>query len=388
MDTTKDAAVQGELFDAAAGAAAGRPAGQGLPARDEMMAAFMGRDASYDGLFYAAVTSTGVFCRPSCPAKKPRPDRVEFYAGAREALFAGFRPCGRCRPLGGAGPGAGASSSAESGAAGGEPAWVAGLVERVEADPTRRVTDADLAAQGLDPAAVRRWFKRRFGLTFQAYCRARRLGEAFAAIKAGTAIDDAVFDHGWESHSAFRDAFSKAAGAPPGAARGSDFIRLSWIETPLGPMVAGATEEAICLLEFSDRRMLEAQLKTVRARFGLATLPASSPLLERLRVELDEYFNGERREFSLPMAYPGSDFQVKVWEGLLRIPYGQTRSYGRLAAELGLGAGAGRAVGHANGLNRLAILIPCHRVIAADGSLGGYGGGLWRKLRLLERERG
>lgn len=376
MNTTKVAAEQGELFSVGLDAAAGRFAGEGLSAKAEMMSAFMGRDASYDGLFYAAVSSTGVFCRPSCPAKKPRPERVEFYATAREALFAGFRPCGRCKPLGGSGPGAGG------------PDWAAELVERVEADPTRRVTDAELSAEGLDPAAVRRWFKRRFGLTFQAYCRARRLGEAFAAIKAGTAIDDAVFDHGWESHSAFRDAFSKAAGAPPGAARGSDFIRLSWIETPLGPMVAGATEEAICLLEFSDRRMLEAQLKTVRARFGLATLPASSPLLERLRVELDEYFNGERREFSLPMAYPGSDFQVKVWEGLLRIPYGQTRSYGRLAAELGLGAGAGRAVGHANGLNRLAILIPCHRVIAADGSLGGYGGGLWRKLRLLERERG
>ncbi len=376
MNTTKVAAEQGELFSVGPDAAAGRLAGEGLPAKAEMMDAFMGRDASYDGLFYAAVSSTGVFCRPSCPAKKPRPERVEFYATAREALFAGFRPCGRCKPLGGSGPGAG------------EPDWAAELVERVEDYPTRRVTDAELSAEGLDPAAVRRWFKRRFGLTFQAYCRARRLGEAFAAIKAGTAIDDAVFDHGWESHSAFRDAFSKAAGAPPGAARGSDFIRLSWIETPLGPMVAGATEEAICLLEFSDRRMLEAQLKTVRARFGLATLPASSPLLERLRVELDEYFNGERREFSLPMAYPGSDFQVKVWEGLLRIPYGQTRSYGRLAAELGLGAGAGRAVGHANGLNRLAILIPCHRVIAADGSLGGYGGGLWRKLRLLERERG
>lgn len=376
MNTTKVAADQGELFTQS----------EGLPAKAEMMDAFMGRDASYDGLFYAAVSSTGVFCRPSCSAKKPRPERVEFYATAREALFAGFRPCGRCKPLGGAGPGAGAA--ADLGPAAGEPDWAAELVERVEADPTRRVTDAELAAEGLDPAAVRRWFKRRFGLTFQAYCRARRLGEAFAAIKAGAAIDDAVFDYGWESHSAFRDAFSKAAGAPPGAARGSDFIRLSWIETPLGPMVAGATEEAICLLEFSDRRMLEAQLKTARGRFGLATLPASSPLLERLRVELDEYFNGERREFSLPIAYPGSDFQVKVWEGLLRIPYGQTRSYGRLAAELGLGAGAGRAVGHANGLNRLAILIPCHRVIAADGSLGGYGGGLWRKLRLLERERG
>ncbi|GAB1482696.1 hypothetical protein MASR2M78_15120 [Treponema sp.] len=121
-------------------------------------------------------------------------------------------------------------------------------------------------------------------------------------------------------------------------------------------------------------------------RFGLSLLPSSSPLFDVLKKQLDEYFAGTRINFELPLAYPGSDFQRRVWEGLLKIPYGETRSYAELAIELGLESGASRAVGHANGLNRLAILIPCHRVIAADGSLGGYGGGLWRKLRLLERE--
>jgi len=346
------------------------PAREALPGRDEMLRAFMDRDASCDGLFYAGVTSTGIFCNPSCPARKPKSENVEFYASAKEALFAGFRPCRRCRPL----------------EDGGSPDWVRDLVEKVEAEPNKRLRDSELREAGIDPAAARRAFLRKFGMTFQAYCRARRLASAFTAIKAGGSLDDAVFDHGWESHSAFREAFAKAAGAPPGAARSGDFVRLAWIGTPLGPMIAGATDESVCLLEFTDRRMMEAQLQTLARRFALPLIPGESLLFDSLRAELSEYFEGKRRAFDLPIAYPGTDFQRRVWEGLLRIPYGETRSYADLARELGLPSGASRAVGHANGLNRLAILIPCHRVIAADGGLGGYGGGLWRKLRLLERE--
>jgi AraC family transcriptional regulator of adaptative response/methylated-DNA-[protein]-cysteine methyltransferase len=342
-----------------------------LPDRSELLAAFLGRDSSCDGVFVAAVTTTRIFCKPSCPARKPKPENVEFFATAKEALFAGFRPCARCRPLE---------------ATAGDPAWLAELVAAVEADPDRRWRDADLAERGVDPTAARRWFAKRYGLTFQAYSRARRLGRAFEAIRGGEEPDGAGYSAGWESASAFRDAFSKAAGVTAGAARGGDFIRLAWIESPLGPLVAGATADALCLLEFTDRRMLEAQFETLRRRFGLALLPGDSPLFGALRRQLDEYFAGTRRDFDLPLAYPGTEFQVRVWEGLRRIPYGRTLGYAELAVELGLPPGAGRAVGHANGLNRLAVLIPCHRVVAADGSLGGYGGGLWRKLRLLERE--
>ena len=342
-----------------------------LPSREDMLEAFMNRDASCDGLFYAGVTSTGIFCLPSCSARKPRTENVEFYASAREALFAGFRPCKLCRPLEDAGD---------------TPDWIHTLVELVETDPTRRIRDEELREHGMDPVAARRWFTKKFGLTFQAYCRARRLASAFTSIKQGGDLDNAVYDHGWESHSAFRDAFAKYAGMPPGKARAGDFIRLAWIQTPLGAMVAGATDSSICLLEFTDRRMMEAQLSTVASLFKLPLIPGDSPHFISLRSQLDEYFNGTRRQFDLPIAWPGSHFQKKVWAGLLRIPYGETRSYANLARELGLPPGASRAVGHANGLNRLALLIPCHRVIAADGGLGGYGGGLWRKLRLLERE--
>jgi AraC family transcriptional regulator of adaptative response/methylated-DNA-[protein]-cysteine methyltransferase len=347
-----------------------------LPPREEMLRALEARDASCDGLFFAGITSTGIFCKPSCPARKPRQENVEFYRSARDALFAGFRPCLRCRPM-------------EAGRAAAAPEWVGRLIERVEADPKRRLTDADLRELGIDGAAARRWFLKKYGLTFQAYCRARRLGSAFQSIKAGGDIDDAVFEHGWESHSGFREAFGKAVGAPPGVGRHKNVIALAWIETPLGPMLAGATtaagRDALCLLEFTDRRMLEAQMAAVARLFSAAALPSENPLFGPLRVQLAEYFSGSRRVFDLPIEYPGSEFQRRVWEGLLRIPYGETRSYGDLAADLGVHGGS-RAVGRANGLNRIAIIIPCHRVVAADGSLGGYGGGLWRKLRLLERE--
>lgn len=338
----------------------------------------MARDASFDGLFFAAVTTTGVFCRPSCPSRHPNPENVEFYGGAREALFAGFRPCLRCHPL----------EEKER-----TPEWARLLIARVEADPTRRISDADLRADGLDPAAVRRHFQRAFGMTFQAYSRARRLGSAFAALRSGTHVDDVAFGHGWESQSGFREAFEKAAWATPGKVAadrsgdgvGADFVRLAWIETPLGPMVAGATAEAICLLEFTDRRLIETQVETIRSRFRRPMLPGESPLLERLREQLAGYFAGERRDFDVPLDYRGTEFQQRVWSGLLRIPYGETRSYADLASDIGQPQAA-RAVGHANGLNRISVVIPCHRVIAADGSLGGYGGGLWRKLRLLETE--
>ncbi|HTX68822.1 MAG TPA: methylated-DNA--[protein]-cysteine S-methyltransferase [Thermoleophilia bacterium] len=344
-----------------------------LPPRDEMLAALSARDRSYDGLFYAGITTTGVFCRPSCPARDPRPEHVEFYATTREALVAGFRPCKRCRPL-----------DPEAGT----PEWAARLIGRVEADPSARISDADLRAEGLDPAAVRRWFKKTHGMTFQAYCRARRLGEAFVALRSGGSIDEAVFDHGWGSYSGFRTAFGKLAGAPPGtaaAAPDGSLIRLAWLETPVGPLIAGATEDTLVMLEYPDRRMIETQLDTLRRRFGRPLAPGASPILAQLREQLGEYFAGRRRAFDLPLAYPGTPFQLRVWEALLRIPYGETRTYAELAREIGA-PGAARAVGSANGANRLAIVVPCHRVVAAGGGLGGYGGGLWRKLRLLETE--
>jgi AraC family transcriptional regulator of adaptative response/methylated-DNA-[protein]-cysteine methyltransferase len=162
---------------------------------------------------------------------------------------------------------------------------------------------------------------------------------------------------------------------------------VTWIESPLGPLVAGATGENLVLLEFTDRRMLEAQVSTLGRLFKLPIVPGENAVLRRLRDELREYFAGKLRKFTVPLAFPGSEFQQRVWKGLLSIPYGSTLSYEGLAKKLNA-PGAQRAVGHSNGLNRIAIVIPCHRVVNKDGKLGGYGGGLWRKRALLDLERG
>lgn len=343
-----------------------------LPPREEMERAFLDRDSSYDGLFYAGVTTTGIFCRPSCPARKAKPENLVYFATAAEALFSGYRPCLRCHPM---------SSPSD-------PAWVGELLRRVDEEPQTRLREADLREMGLEPATVRRWFQSRYGLSFQAYARSRRLAVAFEAIKKGGSIDDAVFDHGYESHSGFREAFSRLFGEAPGRAaakEGSDFLRVAWIDSAIGPLIAGATDRGIALLEYADRRMLEAQGRSLASRLGLPIVPASHPFLASLETELAEYFAGERRAFSLPIDEPGTPFQERVWAALRTIPYGETWSYAQLAKAVGEPA-ATRAVARANGMNRIAILVPCHRVIGADGGLGGYGGGLWRKARLLEIE--
>ncbi len=347
------------------------PLGPRLPETAEMIRAFLASDASFDGVFFTGVRTTGIFCRPSCPARKPDPSRVSFFATAREALAAGYRPCLRCRPL----------------ETGGQPPWLAPLLEEIDRAPERRLKDADLRARGLDPVTVRRHFLARYGLTFHAYCRSRRLAGAFQAIQQGTALDEVTFEAGYESHSGFREAFARVFGEPPGRTAGRDAIAVTWFDSPLGPLVAGASPRGVCLLEFTDRRGFERQVEVVRRLFRCPIVPGRHPLLETLGSELAAYFAGSLRDFSVPVDAPGTPFQQRVWEALRGIPYGETRSYEDLARAVGV-PGAPRAVGRANGLNRVAIVVPCHRVVNKDGQLGGYGGGLWRKQFLLDLEQG
>jgi AraC family transcriptional regulator of adaptative response/methylated-DNA-[protein]-cysteine methyltransferase len=267
------------------------------------------------------------------------------------------------------------------------PDWAARLLEEVERDHARRITDADIRTLGIDPARARRYFQKTYGMTFQAYCRGRRLGSAFEQIKRGDRLDDVTLGHGFESHSGFREAFARVFGTPPGKARGTDCIQLAWIDSPLGPLIAGAIGDRLVLLEFTERRMLEAQFAMLRRLFKRPLVPGENNTLRRLRGELGEYFSGRRKRFTVQLAFPGSEFQQRVWKELLRIPFGKTLSYQDLAGRIGA-PGAQRAVGNANGLNRLAIVVPCHRVVRKEGKLGGYGGGVWRKQALLELERG
>jgi AraC family transcriptional regulator of adaptative response/methylated-DNA-[protein]-cysteine methyltransferase len=340
-----------------------------MPTVDEMQRAYLASDAAFNGLFFLGVRTTGIFCRPTCPARKPLPRNVEYFASPDAALFAGYRPCKRCRPL-----------ELDE-----QPEWVSGLLAELDREPAARFTERSLRARGIDPATARRYFLKHYGMTFHAFGRARRLGGAFTRIREGAAIDDAVFDSGFDSHSGFRDAFSRVFGAPPGESREGECVLLSWMRTPLGPMVAGATEAGICLLEFTDRGMLESQLDSVKGLFDMALVPGTNGHLEKLQEELTSYFAGTLRQFTVPLVVAGTDFQERVWGELRRIPYGQTRSYEEIAAAVGAPK-AVRAVGRTNGLNRIAIVIPCHRVVSKNGELCGYGGGLWRKKFMLDLE--
>jgi AraC family transcriptional regulator of adaptative response/methylated-DNA-[protein]-cysteine methyltransferase len=342
-----------------------------LPPKNELERAYRHSDRSYDGIFFLAVRTTGIFCKPSCPARKPDPSNVEYYPTAKDAVFAGYRPCKRCHPLDPNGR---------------PPEWVTKLLAAVDRNPHARYSDSVVRSMHIDPARVRRYFQKQYGMTFQAYCRGKRLGEALGHIRNGSDLDDVALGFGYESHSGFRDAFSKTFGMPPGKSHDSDCIIATWIESPLGALVAAATSEGVCLLEFTDRRMIDAQFATLRRRFERAIVPGSNHHLEQLKRELAEYFAGTRTTFSVKLVYPGTPFQQKVWNELLKIPYGTTTSYEAIAQRIGVPS-ACRAVGTANGLNRIAIVIPCHRVVNKDGKLGGYGGGLRRKEALLRLER-
>jgi AraC family transcriptional regulator of adaptative response/methylated-DNA-[protein]-cysteine methyltransferase len=341
-----------------------------LPPRDTMLEAFLHRDDAFEGVFVTAVVTTGIFCRPTCSARKPKPKNVEFYATPRDALVAGYRPCRRCRPLR---------------PAGAAPDWLAPLLRAVEEDPTRRWRDADLRELGLEPSRVRRWFQSHHGMTFHAYSRARRLGEAIGHIQEGRQVSRTAHEAGYESLSGFNEALKQLAGRAPASLDDARVVTVKRVGTPLGQMIAGVADGSVVLLEFADRRALPAQFERIAKRLDAVFVPGEDDLLDDLAAQLEAYFAGERRDFDLPLATSGTPFQEQVWAALCEIPPGTVCSYGDVAAAIGRPT-ATRAVARANGDNRIAILIPCHRVIGSDGSLTGYGGGLWRKKRLLEVE--
>lgn len=330
------------------------------------------RDASAAGLFFLAVTTTGIFCRPGCPAKTPHRENCEFFPTAAAAMQAGYRACMRCRPLLGIGQ---------------VPTWASQLAQRLESQPTTQLTAADARAAGIHPATAARYFKKHMGATFQALSRAGRIGVALATVRNGAGMQSAASRAGFESESGFRKAVGELFGSTPALAASQNIQPLAarWLPTPLGPMLAVASDDGICLLEFIDRRMLATNINTLRTRLKRPIATAPSNHLDTLDRQLTEYFTGKRSQFNLPLHIAGTPFQESVWAQLLKIPAGQVRSYAQIAKAIGRPT-AVRAVARANGDNRLAILIPCHRVIGSDGTLTGYGGGLDRKQRLLDIE--
>jgi len=338
---------------------------------DEIMyQALLDKDVSYEGTFIAAVKTTGIFCRPTCTARKPKAENVEFFPSAKEAILKGYRPCKVCNPL---------EKLNET------PPYIKEILDELNADPSGKFKDADLISRGIEPSNIRRWFLKNHGVTFQAYQRMFRINSAFKKIQNGDTITSAAFDAGYESVSGFTDSFKAVFGVSPSNSRDKHIINITRLETPLGTMFACAAEPGICLLEFTDRKMLETELTSLAKQLNANIIQGANPHFDVLKTQLEEYFEGKRKVFTVPLFTPGTPFQQTIWRILRDIPYGATRSYKDQAAAISQ-PNAIRAVANANGMNRISILIPCHRVIGADGNLTGYGGGIWRKKWLLDLE--
>ncbi|TDR71455.1 bifunctional transcriptional activator/DNA repair enzyme AdaA [Paludibacterium purpuratum] len=332
--------------------------------------ALLDRSPEYIGTFYVGVRTTSVFCIATCRARKPKAENVEFFSDFKDALDAGYRPCKICRP----------TEHAHD-----MPPPVASAMALLRANPKEKIGDARLRADGIGPEAVRRWFLKHYGMTFQAYQRMTRINQAMEELKTGKRSIDTALDHGYQSLSGFGYTYRKLIGGSPSAAGRDTVILISRLTTPIGPMFICATEQGVCLLEFVDRRMLETEFEDLQRRLRARIIAGENEAIRQARRELDEYFAGTRPTFSVPLDTPGSDFQRTVWQALQSIPCGQTASYKQQAERIGRPQ-AVRAVAAANGANRVSILIPCHRVIGSNGDLTGYGGGLARKQWLLAHE--
>ena len=342
-----------------------------LPDPDTLYAALIARDPAWEGRAYVGVTSTGVFCRLTCPARKPKRANCVFVGSVAEAVRAGFRACKRCHPTG---------PEAQ-----GDPV-VAGLLTRLQTAPEPRRSEALLRAEGYAPSTVRRAIQRHFGMSFLEMARHARLRLGAAALPDGKVIE-AQMDAGFSSAAAFRAAFGKWLGLAPGRFARDALLKADIIETALGAMVVVSSARAVHLLEFTERRALPGEVRRLHAyakgSLGFGRLEPTT----QIEAELAAFMAGRSARFETPLAPVGPPFAQKVWAALQQIPPGETRSYSGLAAEMGR-PDATRAVARANGANPIAIAIPCHRVLGADGALTGYGGGLWRKQALIEIERG
>lgn len=332
--------------------------------------ALVSRDDKFVGIFYVGVKTTGIFCIATCRARKPKFENVEFYSDVKDVLRNGYRPCKICKPT---------ENTNEP------PEDVMKAIELLNASESLKISDWELKQVGLSPEKIRRWFNKHHGVTFQAYQRMIRINQAYQQLKKGNSVSDSAYGSGYDSLSGFGYMFKKLVGKSPEDSKNKAIILIDRFTTPIGPMFACSTEKGICLLEFTDRRMLETEFHDLQKRLNAIILIGKNDHLKQLKVELAEYFDGNRKEFSVALDTPTTPFRQQVWDMLLQIPYGKTASYKEQAIKIG-NPKAVRAVASANGHNRVAIVIPCHRVIGSDGSLTGYAGGLDRKKWLLELE--
>ncbi|GLS24973.1 bifunctional transcriptional activator/DNA repair enzyme AdaA [Marinibactrum halimedae] len=336
---------------------------------DKYYQALVNRDASYQGSFYVGVKTTSIFCISTCRARKPKRENVIFFTRIKDAMAAGFRACKVCQPT-------------LNGQITPEPIRTA--LEMVKANPKTKIKDQDLREAGITPETVRRWFNKHYGMTYQCFQRMYRINHALEELNNGESATHSALGAGYDSLSGFGYTFKKMMGNSPTQSH-THVLHMDRLETPLGPMFACASKEGLCLLEFVERKMLETELTDLQRRLKARIITGHNPYIDHIKKELTEYFAGSRTHFTVPLHTPGTEFQQTVWQALQAIPYGHTASYQQQAISIGKPK-AVRAVASANGMNRIAIVIPCHRVIGKDGSLTGYAGGLERKRWLLDHE--
>ncbi len=338
---------------------------------DEYYKALLERDSKYVGIFYVGVTTTSVFCIATCRARKPLRKNVKFYTSFEEALKNGYRPCKICKP----------TENAEE-----APPQIREAIQLVKDNPKEKISDDVLRQKEISPDLVRRWFKKNYNITFHAYQRMYRINNAYKELKDGKKTTATAYDLGYESLSGFAYTYKKLIGKSPSKSANQSVILINRMTTPLGPMFICATDKGICLLEFTDRKMLETEFRDLQKLLKAEILTGENKHIKQAKKEIDEYFKGERKIFEVPLDTPGTDFQNEVWTSLQQIPFGETSSY-QVEAEKLNKPKAARAFARANGANRLSIIVPCHRIIGKDGNLTGYGGGIERKKWLLDFEK-
>lgn len=322
------------------------------------------RDRRFDGRFVTGVLTTGIYCRPSCAARHPKRENVRFFDDGAAAREAGLRPCKRCLP----------DHVAPDEAA------VAAAVSRLDHGPATLEELARLT--GYSPTHFQRVFKRAMGVSPAAYARARRSGRAAQALGKEGKVSDAIYDAGYDAPSRFY-ADAERLGMTPSAWKQGGAgvtIRYAIVDSALGPMLVAATEKGICRLSFDEE---EAALVK---RFPNAKIIADDGTIASWVQGAVQAVEAPLSAPDLPLDVAGTAFQEAVWQELKKIPPGETRSYAEIAAAVGK-PDAVRAAGSANGANNVAVLIPCHRVVRSDGSLGGYAYGLERKQALLKKEQ-
>jgi AraC family transcriptional regulator, regulatory protein of adaptative response / methylated-DNA-[protein]-cysteine methyltransferase len=340
--------------------------------KDERWKAVLARDPDQDGRFVYAVASTGIYCRPTCPSRRPTKSRVRFYEGPAEAEIAGFRACRRCRPKDPAPPGVREIQAAR---------------EYLDQHPGEAVTLERLGQVAqMSPYHLQRTFKRVVGVSPKAYASAQRLQRMKSRLRQGHTVSRATYDAGYGSGSRAYEHARTTLGMTPGAYRRGGrglSIGFSIVATPVGLLLAAATERGLCSVKLGDDpSALEGQL---RSEYPAATLERNDEVLRHYTEQIADRLGG-RAERELPLDVAGTAFQSQVWEALRRIPRGETRSYQSIARELGRPTAA-RAVARACASNQLALVIPCHRAVPADGTSGGYRWGPERKQQILEQER-